>query len=64
MNATLKIVPHSWVKRKAFPWRMCFRCGLVDLRNPLSQWAVQHGCDNDEHPDYRAVVRRFSKETH
>lgn len=50
------IVQHNFEKRyKSIPWAVCTKCGLVKLRNPLTLWAVQHGCDYREHPNYTKI---------
>lgn len=51
--------PHKTKKLKNLPWAWCPGCGLVYLRNALTQWCVQNGCDYEEHPGYKAAVRRL-----
>jgi hypothetical protein len=31
---------------------VCVKCGLVRLRNLLTDWAVRHGCDFADHPGW------------
>lgn len=55
-----KITPHSFKRTKSMPWPWCQRCGLVLLHNAATEWCRQRGCDYDEHPDYRAAMRRLT----
>lgn len=48
-------------KAKTMPWNLCNGCGLVRLRNALTDWCARHGCDYDEHPGYRAAVHRLTR---
>lgn len=32
---------HSWRKPKRYPWMVCQNCGLVALKNPLTEWAIE-----------------------
>jgi hypothetical protein len=56
-----KFEAHTFKTRRRMTWPVCQRCGLVLLRNELTDWAVKHGCNNTDHPDYRAAVARLSK---
>jgi hypothetical protein len=56
------VKPHQWRQRKGLSWPMCQVCGLLRLRNAATEWAVRMGCDNDEHPQYREMMRRLSQE--
>jgi len=47
---------HKWRKLASFPWLICATCGLVRLKNALTDWCVRHGCDHAEHPQYKAAV--------
>jgi hypothetical protein len=49
------VEPHHPTTWKGFPWAVCRRCGLVYLRNPFTAWAIQKGCGNEEHPEYRKM---------
>lgn len=59
--ADFKVTPHSWGKRKGLPWPVCRGCGLVHLRNPLTEWCVRNGCEHEEHPGYRSAVRSLGR---
>lgn len=52
-----QLVPHRWVVNKHLPRQLCASCGLVRLRNRLTDWCVSHGCDHDEHPGYRTAIQ-------
>jgi hypothetical protein len=61
MGEAFKHVGHSFVAVKGLPWPVCKSCGLVRLRNPLTDWCVRHGCNYHDAPGYRATVRRLTK---
>jgi len=42
---------------------VCINCGLVRLKNLLTEWAIARGCDYDEHPGW-AEARRTLPERH
>lgn len=47
-----KMIPHKWIGQ--FGFQVCSNCGLVRLNNEFTQWAIEHGCDNRNHPGYAA----------
>lgn len=49
-------------KRGALPWQWCRRCGLVLLRTSATEWCREKGCNYDDHPQYRAAMRRLLRE--
>ena len=52
--------PHSFKGRvcgKAY----CVKCGLVDLNNDFTLWAISKGCNNHNHPDYERVRKKFTR---
>lgn len=51
---------HSFTAKSAH-WSTCSRCGLVRLKNPLTEWCVKKGCYYDEHPSFKTVVRQYTK---
>lgn len=51
--------PHAFTSKIA-SWMYCRKCGLIRLRNPLTDWCVSKGCNYDEHPQYRAKVRQYT----
>ncbi len=55
--------PHSFQPVKRLPYQVCTGCGLVRLRNPLTDWCVRYGCNHAEHPGFRAAVRALCCDT-
>lgn len=33
----------------------CLNCGLVRLNNRFTEWAIKHGCNNNDHPAYETA---------
>lgn len=52
--------PHQPQKVKYVPWPVC-RCGLIYLKNTLTQWCVSKGCNYELHPDYARKVKELGK---
>ena len=52
-----KMHPHLFKTRKKFPYAFCSHCGLINLRNELSQWCVKMGCNASDHPQFASKVR-------
>lgn len=52
---------HRWHKYKCIAHLVCLGCGLVRLRNPLTDWCVRHGCDYDDHPNYMRIVQQLGR---
>lgn len=53
-----KMEPHSFTKlSKSFPWLYCKHCGLVSLRNELTEWCRRMGCNASDHPEYFSRCR-------
>lgn len=57
-----KMRPHHPVKVRFLPWLVCAKCGLIFIRNLLTEWCDGKGCDSDIHPDYKRKVRELSKQ--
>jgi hypothetical protein len=36
---------------------VCHRCGLTLLRNALTQWSVDKGCNYEDHRDWPRIIR-------
>jgi hypothetical protein len=49
-----KYAPHSWGYLKAAGRNICNHCGLVRLKNDFTEWCVKMGCNNADHPGYKA----------
>jgi hypothetical protein len=39
---------------------ICQRCGLMRLRNPITQWCVKHGCYHEDHPLYKRKLKELT----
>ena len=55
-----KMVAHSPIKSKSLPWLWCRRCGLVYLRNSITDWCIAKGCNYDDHTGYKSAVQRLT----
>lgn len=51
---------HSFQKRKGMPQLVCVHCGLVNLNNDFTRWAIRMGCNNNEHPDLQKMRHKFT----
>ena len=55
---------HKWVhvpvrkKSSTYPWAICDHCGLVRLKNKISEWAAKQPCDTWKDS---AEFKRFAK---
>jgi hypothetical protein len=58
-----KFEGHSFgpIRLKNYPWHICRNCGLVKLRNKLTQWCVKMGCNNEDHLQYSNELRKVGK---
>jgi hypothetical protein len=50
--------PHSFRALKGLGWPVCSSCGLVRLRNALTDWCVRNGCNHEDHPGYKSAVAK------
>jgi ribosomal protein S27AE len=57
---TYKMVGHSFRSSKHVPKQFCSNCGLLNLNNKFTRWAIGKGCYNEFHPGYSAAIRRYS----
>lgn len=39
---------HRWDKYKCLPWPVCFKCGLVALKNDVTALAIKARCPGDD----------------
>lgn len=51
---------HHPGRLKGVPWLVCRHCGLVYLRNALTQWCIDRGCDYSDDPGYRTAIRNLT----
>lgn len=48
--------PHSF-NRKIKHWNYCGHCGLVALKNSLTEWCIAKGCNFSYHPSYKHKLK-------
>lgn len=58
---TFKVEPHDFGSIRGLSWPVCKGCGLVRLRNPLTDWCIRHGCNAEDAPGYKAAVANLAK---
>ena len=59
--ADYKHEAHSWRKPKRYPWMVCQNCGLVALKNPLTEWAINKGCNYKEASGYSDAIKKHTR---
>lgn len=49
--------PHRWKGKRirGMGSDVCSRRGLVALRNPLTAWSIEKGCESELHPAWARV---------
>ena len=50
-----KLIPHSMKFNSKVGKSVCSNCGLVGLRNALTDWSVRMGCLSSEHPQFEKM---------
>lgn len=55
-----KLKGHSFVPLKGIGKSYCRNCGLVALRNPISDWCVEKGCEYKNHSQYAHAFRKLA----
>jgi hypothetical protein len=58
---TYSFEAHTPTKLKGTPWLYCKHCGLVYLRNYITQWCIKMGCNNEYHPEYKMRLKMSCK---
>jgi hypothetical protein len=53
MTDPFEMEHHSFTKMRSLPFMVCRKCGLIRLHNFFTEWAVKHGCNSDDHPQYQ-----------
>lgn len=56
-----KFVGHSFKPLKGTGKQCCTGCGLMALRNRLTNWCVAKGCNSDSHPQYKSTLKRLTR---
>jgi len=54
-----KMRPHSW-NASVVGFEYCSTCGLVNLKNPITRWCSDKGCDYHEAPGYRKKIKELT----
>lgn len=62
MKETYKYESHNFILMKGIGKHVCKRCGLVSLRNEISQWCVDKGCYYEDHNQHDLVLKRLTKQ--
>jgi hypothetical protein len=52
----MQFEPHNF-NRKLNHWQYCSKCGLVALKNKLTEWCISKGCDYKDHPSYPSKLK-------
>jgi hypothetical protein len=52
-----RLEPHTFAPTKKLAWLRCKNCGLLTLRNELTEWCIRMGCNAHDHPEYAARCR-------
>jgi hypothetical protein len=52
-----KLEPHAFAPSKKLAWLRCKTCGLLTLRNALTDWCIRMGCNASDHPEYTSKCR-------
>ncbi len=51
--------PHHWFQQQYFT--SCAKCGLIRLRNQLTDWSIDKGCNFSDHGQFRKMVDQYTK---
>ena len=54
-------VPHIFRTPKRGGKAICQRCGLVALKNPLTQWSIEKGCYFEDHPENINKIKQYTR---
>lgn len=60
MKEVYEYKSHKFVSSKSGK-QYCIYCGLVNGNNKFTEWAVQKGCMNEIHPQYKSARMKFTK---
>lgn len=56
-----KMQGHHFIPLARVGKNYCTGCGLVRLRNKISDWCVDKGCNYSDHTAYPAALKRLTK---
>lgn len=51
---------HSFPGWRVCNWLCCTKCGLLRLRNSLTDEAVRLGCNYSDHPNWKRLVHQHT----
>jgi hypothetical protein len=57
-----KMVGHTWKPLKHVGKQYCSSCGLVRVNNKFTEWCIDKGCMNSDHPQYESAMKRLTKQ--
>lgn len=55
-----KMEPHKFTI-KVLNYQVCVHCGLVTLKNSLTEWAISKGCLYKDHPSYKYKIKQYTR---
>ncbi len=58
-----KMESHQFGPVKKLAYLRCKHCGLITLRNALTEWCTRMGCNASDHPEYASRVRNSKPRT-
>lgn len=61
MSAPYKLEHHSFTGWRICNWQVCTKCGLMRLKNPLTDEAIRLGCNHTDHPNWKQTVSRLTQ---
>lgn len=61
MSNDYKYQPHTFIVMKGVGKQICKSCGLMALRNDITNWCINKGCYAEDHPEYQKTLIRLSK---
>lgn len=60
MKEEYKYEKHQFVLNSTIGKQYCVKCGLISTTNPFTTWAVQKGCDNEQHSSYKRTRKKHT----
>lgn len=60
MKEVYEYKAHSFIHSKGAGKQYCVYCGLVNANNKFTDWAVQKGCLNELHPQFKSTRAKFT----
>lgn len=56
-----KMKGHQWSVLKGAGKQYCKCCGLLALNNNITHWAIEKGCNYEDHPQWVSTLKRLTK---